>query len=225
MVLVAGFLTALSACGGGDDGGGGAAPTVEAPASGGNGGSSGGGTVTNRPPSIQGQAATSVAVGQAYVFQPIANDADGDRLTFSVTNLPSWATFDASTGRVSGTPADDDVGAYSGITITVSDGTASASLAAFGVAVTQVALGRATLSWLPPQQNTDGSVLQDLAGYEVLYGRAPDDLSQRVALSNPSLNSFVVENLSPGTWYFAVVAVNRSGVSSEPSGVASKVIS
>ena len=39
------------------------------------------------------------------------------------------------------------------------------------------------------------------------------------------MSRFVVENLTSGTWYFAVVAVNASGVSSSLSNVGSKTIS
>jgi hypothetical protein len=35
----------------------------------------------------------------------------------------------------------------------------------------------------------------------------------------------VVENLSSGTWYFAVVAVNGTGVTSQLSNTASKTVS
>lgn len=220
--LVLGIMAILAGCGGGDDGSAAtptpasaAPPSAAAPAP----------TSSNRAPTIQGQAATSVVAGQSYTFQPTASDADGDSLTFSASNLPSWATLNASTGRVSGTPSAADVATFSAITITVSDGKTSASLAPFNIAVTQIGIGSATLSWSAPQRNTDGTSLQDLAGFEVLWGRAPDSLDQRVRLSNPSLSTYVVENLSSGTWYFSVVAVNSAGLSSAPSQVASKAIS
>lgn len=85
--------------------------------------------------------------------------------------------------------------------------------------------GTALLSWMPPTQNTDGSTLTDLAGFQVLYGQSPDNLDQTVTLTNPGLSSFVVENLGSGTWYFTVVALNSAGVSSPLSNVASKTIS
>jgi hypothetical protein len=213
----------LAGCGGGDEGS--AATPVGATPPPASNPSTSPPASSNRAPTIQGQAATSVVAGQSYSFQPTASDPDGDALTFSVSNLPSWASFNASTGRISGTPTAADVATYSGITITVSDGSASASLGPFAIAVTAVATGSATLSWLPPQQNTDGSALYDLAGFEVLWGRSPNALDQRVQLKNPSISTYVVENLSPGTWYFAVVAVNASGVASAPSSLASKTIS
>jgi Putative Ig domain len=179
----------------------------------------------NSAPTISGQPGTSVVAGQAYTFQPAASDPNNDKLTFSATNLPAWATLNASTGRISGTPTTADIASYNGITLTVSDGAATASLPPFSITVAAVGSGSATLSWMPPTQNSDGSALTNLAGYEVRYGRSADELSQTVPLRNPSLSTYVVENLSSGTWFFAIVAVSAAGVTSAPSNVASKTIS
>jgi hypothetical protein len=90
---------------------------------------------TNDAPTISGTPATSVSEDSTYVFQPNSADVDGDNLTFSISNRPSWASFNASTGRLSGTPNNADVGQYSNITIRVSDGSASAALGAFSIKV------------------------------------------------------------------------------------------
>lgn len=214
--LIAGcwVLTAilLGGCGGG--GGGSAAGASDSPSS-----------STNAAPTVTGTPGSTVVAGQAYSFQPSATDPNGDQLTFSVANLPSWATFTATTGRISGTPTAAQVGAYSNITITVSDGRASASIGPFTITVSDVGTGSATLSWTPPTQNSDGSTLSNLTGYRVLYGRTSSNLDQQVDLDNPSINRYVVENLSSGTWYFAVVAVNATGLTSQLSNTANKTIS
>ncbi len=165
-----------------------------------------------------------VLSGQTYSFQPSAKDANGDSLTFSASGLPAWASIDSKTGRITGAPSASEVGEYEGITITVSDGKASASLGPFSITVSEVAGGTATLSWTPPTENTDGSVLANLAGYEVRYGRDRNNLSNVVSLDNPSLSIYVVENLTSGTWYFAVAAINSAGVASDLSNVAAKTI-
>jgi hypothetical protein len=217
------LILALCGCGGGD--GGGDAPPVSSPAMGGGGGGTGsGGGSANAAPTISGRPLSAVTVAQQYAFQPVAKDADGDTLSFSAANLPSWATLDAKTGRVSGTPTAADVGIYQGITITVSDGRASATLGPFSIEVSAIANGAATLSWSPPTENADGTPLTDLAGYRIRYGRSATELGSLIEITNPSLSAYVVENLSPGTWYFTVVAVNRAGVESEPSGIASKTV-
>lgn len=206
------FTGILAACGGG-----GSSP--QAASSGTN--SSGG----NGAPSIQGKAVTDALANQSYSFAPSAADPNGDPLTFTATNLPEWATIDPKTGTISGTPTSGDVGTYSGIVVTVSDGRSTAALPSFSITVSETATGSAMLSWLPPTQNTDGSTLTDLSGFQVLYGRSPDQLDQTVTLKNSSLSSYLVENLTSGTWYFTVVALNSAGVSSPLSNIASKTIS
>jgi hypothetical protein len=178
----------------------------------------------NRAPVISGTPATSVMVGTAYSFQPTASDPDGNTLTFSVTNLPSWATFSTTTGRLQGTPTASHVGTYSNIVIRVSDGTASAALPAFSIAVTAVAAGSATLSWTPPTTNTNGSPLTNLAGYRVHWGTTAGSYPNKVTVNNPGLTSYVVSNLVPGTYYFVVTALSSTGAESQFSNAASKTI-
>ncbi|WP_240479525.1 Ig-like domain-containing protein [Pseudoalteromonas rubra] len=96
-------------------------------------------TNTNDAPVISGTPATSVNEDTVYSFIPTASDVDsGDTLTFSVTNLPSWASFSTSTGEITGTPANSDVGTYQGIVISVSDGSQTVSLDAFAITVVNV---------------------------------------------------------------------------------------
>uniref|UniRef100_UPI0021CAAF4D putative Ig domain-containing protein n=1 Tax=Parapedobacter soli TaxID=416955 RepID=UPI0021CAAF4D len=93
----------------------------------------------NDAPTIGGTSETSINQDAAYSFIPTANDIDaGDVLTFSITNKPDWATFNTTTGELSGTPGNGDVGVTAGIVITVSDGTMSASLPAFDLEVVNV---------------------------------------------------------------------------------------
>ncbi|HXW75684.1 MAG TPA: putative Ig domain-containing protein, partial [Steroidobacteraceae bacterium] len=86
-------------------------------------------------PVISGTPATSAIVGQAYSFTPTASDPQGNALTFSITNLPSWASFDSTSGTLSGTPTADSVGTYGNVLISVSNGQATASLPAFAITV------------------------------------------------------------------------------------------
>jgi putative Ig domain-containing protein len=99
-------------------------------------------------PLISGTPDTHVVAGTAYSFQPSASDASGDALVFSIQNMPAWATFDPSSGLLSGTPSASHVGSYQGITITVSDGSATAQLAPFSIQVTAPAV--TTPTNLPP---------------------------------------------------------------------------
>lgn len=89
----------------------------------------------NDAPVISGTPETQVNEDQAYSFTPSVLDIDGDSLSFSVVNLPSWASFDTNSGNLSGIPGNDDVGTYSGIVISVSDGLVTAALPTFSIIV------------------------------------------------------------------------------------------
>jgi len=178
----------------------------------------------NRAPVINGNPPASVLVDRTYDFRPTASDPDGDRLSFTIANKPSWASFDTGTGRLLGTPDPGDAGTWSGIRITVSDGAASAALATFAIVVEQVVLGSVTLSWTPPTQNEDGSPLTNLRGFRVYYGTSSSDLSSMVEIPHAGVTTAVVEDLSPATWFFAVKAYTTGGVESSFSNIASKQI-
>jgi hypothetical protein len=85
--------------------------------------------------------------------------------------------------------------------------------------VTQSSNGVAALQWVPPTENTDGSVLADLAGYKIYYGTSPSALTQTVTITNPGLTAYTLSNLSPGTWYFVMTSYSAAGVESSMSGV------
>lgn len=189
---------------------------------------SGGSTTTsspppNTPPTISGAPASSVTAGAAYTFTPTAADTDGDPLSFSIQNQPAWASFSPATGTLSGTPTAANVGSYSNIVISVSDGVTSASLAPFSVAVSSPS-GSATVTWTAPTTYTDGTALTDLAGYHVYYGTSPSSLTQVIDVANAGATSDTISNLASATWYFAVTAYTTSGLESALSSVVSKAV-
>ena len=182
------------------------------------------GDVQNRAPVISGSPASAVTVGDAYSFTPTASDPDGDAITFSIENKPSWASFDTATGTLAGTPTLGNVGTYDGIIIRVSDGSLSASLSEFPVDVVQTSLGSVTLSWTPPTQNGDGSALTDLIAYKFYYGTESGQYTSSVRVDDPGIASYVVSNLVPDTYYFVATAVNSQGVESRYSNEAVKQV-
>ena len=185
-------------------------------------------STTNRPPTISGTPSTSVTAGSAYSFTPTARDPEGRTLGYSITNRPAWATFSTSTGRLSGTPSSSHVGTYSNIRITASDGVSSASLPLFSITVrsstTTPSSGAATLSWTAPTTNTDGSTLTNLAGYRIYYGTSSGALTRTVNISSAGITRYVISDLSPATYYFAIAAYNSAGAESSRSATVSKVI-
>jgi hypothetical protein len=181
-------------------------------------------TPVNAAPTISGSPARSVNANSAYNFRPTATDADSTTLAFSISNRPSWATFNTTNGQLSGTPSASQVGSYGNIIISVSDGRSTAALPAFAINVVDVSNTGAELSWTPPTQNTDGSSLSNLAGYRIAYGTNPNALTQSVQVSNVGITRYTIDNLSPGTYYFAVRAYTSNGTESANSTVASKVV-
>lgn len=175
-------------------------------------------------PTISGQPVAAINAGTTYDFVPTASDASGAALTFAIEHMPSWATFNASTGELKGVPSAADIGSYSGIVISVSDGEATSALPTFSINVTQMSSGSVTISWAPPTTNTNGTPLTNLAGYKIYYGTSPTAMTQSVQITNPGLSSYVVENLSPATWYFSLVSYSSADVESLPSEPVSTTI-
>lgn len=178
----------------------------------------------NNAPTISAEAAAYARVGESFDFQPNATDAESDKLTFSVQNLPAWATFDASNGHISGTPAAADVGEYEGVTITVADAAHHVATTPFSITVLGAATGVATLKWETPPVKVDGSPLDDLAGYRIVYGRTAEDLDHSVFIQDPKQTSFEFTTLDSGIWYFAVIAVNANGLEGPASTATMKSI-
>lgn len=178
----------------------------------------------NSPPVITGQPTGEAEAGSPWTFTPNATDADGDGLTFVIQNRPGWAAFDSSTGRLSGTPQDSHVGAYTDIRIGVTDGQAQTNLAAFAVDVRSQpqTTGSAALHWTPPTSRTDGSPLSNLTGYRIYRGTTTNNLNMVREVSNPGVTSFLMEGLAAGQWHFAISAIDGNGRESALSNIVSR---
>jgi Fibronectin type III domain len=82
----------------------------------------------------------------------------------------------------------------------------------------------ATVSWDAPTTNNNGTPLTDLAGYRIYYGSNPEDLNHSVKIGTVGLQTYVIDDLEAGTWYFAVRAVATNGSESTLSDIAVKTI-
>ena len=87
-------------------------------------------------PSISGSI-SKIRVGEPLNFIPTYNDVDGDILTFSITGKPNWATFNTSSGLLSGIPLSENLGETYLITISVTDGQYTSSTTPFSLSVTK----------------------------------------------------------------------------------------
>lgn len=227
-LVMTGLMTA--GCGGGNGGSG------TSGASGSSSGADSAGAPANSPaanaaPTISGSPATQARIGSVYSATPEASDADGDTLAFSIQNKPTWAQFNTATGQLTGTPTAQATTAD--IVISVSDGKASASLPAFSITVGTAATAAepvasgpgVALSWDVPTRTVDGETLQNLAGYRIHYGTNANALVNAVEVQSAGSNSFTVQNLPRGTYYFAVRAITATGDTSKLSNVITRVVS
>lgn len=156
--LLAAASIALSGCGGG----------------GGEGGTGDFNSPNNLPPVITGTPPTKLTAGTQYSFQPQSTDPDGDTLTYSATNLPAWASINQTSGLVSGTPGEANVGMSGMITIGVSDGKATSELPEFRIEVTSAQPPPATVNTPPTITGTPGT--QATVGASYSFTPVGDDV-------------------------------------------------
>ena len=95
-------------------------------------------TNTNDAPTITSTEVTAVNEDASYSYTMLGSDVDvGDSLTLAATTLPSWLSFDASTGILSGTPTNEAVGDHA-VVLTATDQSGSVATQSFTINVNQV---------------------------------------------------------------------------------------
>jgi hypothetical protein len=140
-------------------------------------------------------------------------------LTWTGTNVTScnasgdWTGAKTSAGSQSVGPLTQDA-TYS-LSCTGSGGNA--------VAMTTVSLREAVLTWQAPTKNVDGSNLTNLAGYKIYYGTSSKNYTQTVSVAGASTTQWTV-SLTPGTYYFALSALDTSGAESGKTNEVSKTV-
>jgi hypothetical protein len=160
-------------------------------------------------------------------MQQIARPAWFVRLTlnaFFATVLAGSSVGLAAVGlSINGTPSKPNVGSYSNIDISASDGTTKVALPAFAITVTQIGSKAATRSGSAPT-NSDGSALTNPAGYRIYFGTSSTSLTNSITVSSVGITSYVIGNLNSGTYYFAIMAYSTAGVQSQLSNIVSHVV-
>lgn len=129
------------------------------------------------------------------VSVPVTAQAGGKQFGFALTDIAGQASL--------GSPASARVGV-----------SASASSAP----------GSVTLSWTSPTENTNGTALTNLAGFDIHYGNSATAMTQEISVNSVGNLTYVIEELTAGTWYFDIYAVNSAGVQSGPSSTVSTTI-
>ncbi|WP_227539350.1 DUF4998 domain-containing protein [Marinobacter sp. Arc7-DN-1] len=84
----------------------------------------------------------------------------------------------------------------------------------------------ALLSWTAPltRENGDSLAMGEIAGLEVVYGTSAESLDQSLAIGDASTDELLVDELTEGTWYFAIRTLDTDGNRSRLSEVVYKQI-
>ncbi|MDH1628624.1 Ig-like domain-containing protein, partial [Shewanella xiamenensis] len=92
----------------------------------------------NDAPTITSSAQTSATQDAAYSYTLVATDSDvGDSVTLSAVTLPSWLSFNAANGVLSGTPTNANVGSHA-VVLRATDVDGLTADQSFTIAVTNV---------------------------------------------------------------------------------------
>ncbi|TNE44114.1 MAG: hypothetical protein EP343_30650 [Deltaproteobacteria bacterium] len=91
----------------------------------------------NRPPTSKGPGDQTLDEDKAAKFGVTSSDPDGDTLTHTMSGLPAEAKIDPTTGEITWTPKQKDVGSYN-VTVAVTDGKGGKVEVKFKVTVNNV---------------------------------------------------------------------------------------
>jgi hypothetical protein len=141
---------------------------------------------------------------------------------FALSTLLAGCSDSDDTAGTAAAPASTTSATTSATTTSTTTSTTTATVTS--TATDGSSNGAATLSWVPPTENTNGQSVSDLAGYYIYYGTDESDLSQIISVAGADTTTFVVNGLGSGTYYFAVRAYNTMGVDSAQSDIASVTI-
>lgn len=144
-------------------------------------------------------AQTCTVGGQNSCFVGSKTSGESPIATTLTWNVVGATACSASGGGTpwSGTVATSGTKNLSGITVKMTltlDCTAPATA------------GKMRVSWTPPLQNTDGTLITALGGYYIDYGTAAGALNQTINLAVPGATTYDVTGLTAGTWFVTVRA-------------------
>src|SRR5690348_9057208 len=152
-------------------------------------------TSSTTAPTISGTPASSIAAGSYYKFTPKATGPTGYPLTFTISGKPAWAGFNRLSGQLLGTPTSANVGKYSNIVITVSDGVKSASLAPFAISVT----GTTTAANPPPTISGTPSTAATVGKAYSFTPKASDTDGDSISFSVQNKPAWAAFSIASGT--------------------------
>jgi len=81
-----------------------------------------------------------------------------------------------------------------------------------------------TLSWTAPTEYENNEPLTDLAGYIIHCWTETGQYTNTIYVNDPSITSYEIEKLWPGTYSCAVAAIDEDGDESALSNVVAKSV-
>lgn len=147
-------------------------------------------------------------------------NTSGTILQWSAQNVDSCEASGAWEGQVGVSGARDlNHDAAGELTYTISCRGASGT----AVAMVTITVESAALAWQPPEQNTNGSAITDLAGYNLYYGTESGAYTQMRPVRDPSQTALELP-VESGTYYLAMTAYDLSGNESELSNEVVRIV-
>ena len=145
----------------------------------------------NGAPVISSTALTSATQDAAYSYTMVASDSDvGDSVTLSAVTLPSWLSFNAGTGVLSGTPTNANVGSHA-VVLRVTDVDGLAADQSFTIVVANVNDAPTITSMAQTSASQD-------AAYSYTMVASDSDVGDSVTLSAITLPSWLSLNAATG---------------------------
>ena len=144
----------------------------------------------NDAPTITSTAVTAATEGTAYSYTFTVNDMDtGDTLTLSAPTLPAWLSFNPSTGVLSGTPTNAQLGNHA-VVLRVSDGTVAVNQS-FTITVKNA-------NDAPTITSTAVTTASEDMAYSYTFTVNDVDVGDTLTLSAPTLPAWLSFNPSTG---------------------------
>ncbi|MBW0279259.1 adhesin, partial [Shewanella xiamenensis] len=145
----------------------------------------------NDAPTISSTALTSATQDAAYSYTLVATDSDvGDSLTLSAVTLPSWLSFNAATGVLSGTPTNTNVGSHA-VVLRATDVDGLTAEQSFSIVV-------ANVNDAPTISSTALTSATQDAAYSYTLVATDSDVGDSVTLSAVTLPSWLSFNAATG---------------------------
>ncbi|MBD3639977.1 MAG: hypothetical protein HUJ18_03190 [Marinobacter sp.] len=165
-------------------------------------------------------------IADVYSDSDTAVADSGDSTTGSEGTTGSGGS-DSTTDTTSGTAEGSAEGQVADSTDTAGTDSSGDTVADTGtVQEPTIPANAALLSWTAPLTRENGESLSmgEIAGFEVVYGTNPDNLDQSLAIGDASVDEILVDELTAGTWYFAMRTLDTDGNRSRLSEVVYKQI-